>query len=97
MSTQRFDLPCSFSQKDSSGSQLAKPVVSLCLEKPIEARTCTLEKSISLPPLATTGRRGEKNDDFWDRKGKTLKRAADEVSFHDDESCTSRAKRKGGG
>ncbi|XP_074343625.1 scarecrow-like protein 28 [Apium graveolens] len=104
MSTQRFDLPCSFSQKDSSGSQLVKPVVGLSLEKPIEARSYSLKKSSSLPPLATTGqgtlfegRRGEKNDDFWDRRGKNLKRSADEVLFHDEGSCTSRAKRKRGG
>ncbi|KAK1353314.1 Scarecrow-like protein 28 [Heracleum sosnowskyi] len=104
MSTQRFELPCSFSQKDSSGSQPVKPVVSVSLEKPIEARSYTLKNSISLPPLATTGqgtflegRRGEKNDEFWGQRAKNLKRSADEILFHDDGSCTSRAKRKRGG
>ncbi|KAL1830435.1 hypothetical protein ACET3Z_000086 [Daucus carota] len=104
MSTQRFDFPCSFSQKESSGSQPVRPPVGVSVERPIEARNYSLKKSISLPPLATTGqdtflegRRGEKKDEFWDRRGKNLKRFADEVSFHDDESCISRAKRKRGG
>uniref|UniRef100_A0A803PSK9 Scarecrow-like protein 28 n=1 Tax=Cannabis sativa TaxID=3483 RepID=A0A803PSK9_CANSA len=108
MSTQRLDLPCSFSRKDSSRAQPIRPVTSLSVEKPIESKTssCSLKQSIRLPPLATTapassaagqttfgeGRKDIK-EEFWPR-GKSLKRFAEQGSV--DESFINRAKRKRG-
>ncbi|XWS38415.1 hypothetical protein CRYUN_Cryun19dG0129300 [Craigia yunnanensis] len=98
MSTQRLDLPCSFSRKDTSRSQPIRPV-GLSVEKPIESKTscCSLKQNIRLPPLTTTaqnpfeGRRDIK-DEFWE-KGKSLKRFAEQGLI--DESVV-RAKRKKG-
>ncbi|KAG2681273.1 hypothetical protein I3760_11G136900 [Carya illinoinensis] len=105
MSTQRLDLPCSFSRKDSSRSPAIRPV-GLSVEKPIESKTssCSLKQSIRLPPLSTStptsaqttfidAKREIKNE-FWEQ-GKSLKRLAERGSV--DESCISRAKRKKGG
>lgn len=99
MSTQRLDLPCSFSRKDTSRSQPIRPV-GLSVEKGIESKTnsCSLKQNIRLPPLATTAQtieaKREIKDEFWE-KGKSLKRLAEQGSV--DESCFSRAKRKKGG
>ncbi|XP_030517445.1 scarecrow-like protein 28 [Rhodamnia argentea] len=98
MSTQRLDLPCSFSRKENSRPQSLRPV-SLSVEKSsIEGTTttCSLKQHIRLPPLATTSQgsieaRREVKGEFWER-GKSLKRFADRSSV--DESCVSRAKRK---
>ncbi|XVF51550.1 hypothetical protein PTKIN_Ptkin04bG0193600 [Pterospermum kingtungense] len=100
MSTQRLDLPCSFSRKDTSRSQPIRPV-GLSVEKPIESKSsgCSLKQNIRLPPLTTTsaqnpfeGRR-EIRDQFWE-KGKSLKRFAEQSLI--EESVISRAKRKKG-
>ncbi|KAJ4713003.1 GRAS family transcription factor [Melia azedarach] len=93
MSTQRLDLPCSFSRKESSRSQPIRPV-GLSVEKPIESKTstCSLKQNIRLPPLATSTQR-EIKDEFWGR-GKSLKRFAEGGVV--DESCINRAKRKKG-
>lgn len=93
MSTQRLDLPCSFSRKDSSRSQPIRPV-GLSVEKPIEPKTsaCSLKQNVRLPPLATSTQR-EIKDEFWE-KGKSLKRFAEGGLV--DESCINRAKRKKG-
>ncbi|PON58360.1 GRAS transcription factor [Parasponia andersonii] len=109
MSTQRLDLPCSFSRKDTSRPQQPIRPVGLSVEKPIESKTssCSLKQSIRLPPLATTAPaaasaaaqtafvegRKEIKDEFWPR-GKSLKRFAEQGSV--DESFISRAKRKRG-
>lgn len=108
MSTQRLDLPCSFSRKDTSRPQPIRPVGGLSVEKPIESKTssCSLKQSIRLPPLATTAPaaasagqtafvegRKEIKDEFWPR-GKSLKRFAEQGSV--DESFINRAKRKRG-
>ncbi|XP_059276095.1 scarecrow-like protein 28 [Lycium ferocissimum] len=94
MSTQRLDLPCSFARKDTSRSQSIRPVGSLSVEKPIEAKntSCSLKQNnIRLPPSSTEARK-ESKDEFWE-KGRSLKRYADD----DDETCMSRAnKRKKG-
>ncbi|GMJ00341.1 SCARECROW-LIKE 28 [Hibiscus trionum] len=99
MSTQRLDLPCGFSRKDTtSRSQPIRPV-GLSVEKPIESKTtgCSLKQNIRLPPLTTSalnpfeGRR-EIKDELWE-KGKCLKRFADSLI---DESVIDRAKRKKG-
>ncbi|VVA30166.1 PREDICTED: DELLA [Prunus dulcis] len=111
MSTQRLDLPCSFPRKDTSRSQPIRPV-GLSVEKSIDSKTssCSLKQSIRLPPLATSGpltsaaqtaafveARKEVNDQFWEKKrGKSLKRFAEQGSEDDDESCINRAKRKKG-
>ncbi|KAK4365324.1 hypothetical protein RND71_016682 [Anisodus tanguticus] len=92
MSTQRLDLPCSFTRKDTSRSQSIRPVGSLSVEKPIESKntSCSLKQNIRLPPSSTSVQR-ESKDEFWE-KGRSLKRYAD-----DDETCMSRAnKRKKG-
>ncbi|XP_057978508.1 scarecrow-like protein 28 [Malania oleifera] len=94
MSTQRLDLPCTFSRRDASRSQPLRPV-GIAVEKSIEAKTsgCSLKQNIRLPPSATSieGRRDIK-DEFWG-KGKSLKRLAEQGSV--DESCLNRgAKRK---
>lgn len=106
MSTQRLDMPCSFSRKDTSRSQPIRPV-GLSVEKAIESKTnsCSLKQNIRLPPLATTAQttsaqtafieaKREIKDEFWE-KGKSLKRLAEQGSV--DESCFRRAKRKKGG
>ncbi|XP_011029197.1 PREDICTED: scarecrow-like protein 28 [Populus euphratica] len=93
MSTQRLDLPCTFSRKESSRSQPIRPVgVGLSVDKPLESKTssCSLKQNIRLPPLAT-GNQSVK-DEFWER-GKSLKRFAEQSV---DESCINRAKRKRG-
>lgn len=64
MSTQRLDLPCSFSRKETSRppQNIRPPVVGLSVEKQIEFESkkkkstaaCSLKQSIRLPPLATT-------------------------------------------
>ncbi|KAK6263053.1 hypothetical protein QUC31_008869 [Theobroma cacao] len=99
MSTQRLDLPCSFSRKDTSRSQPIRPV-GLSVEKPIESKTtgCSLKQNIRLPPLTTTAQnpfegRREIKDEFWE-KGKSLKRLAEQGLV--DESVINRAKRKKG-
>ncbi|KAH7549477.1 hypothetical protein ACOSP7_025715 [Xanthoceras sorbifolium] len=94
MSTQRLDLPCSFSRKESTRSQPIRPV-GLSVDKPIETKTssCSLKQNIRLPPLATTTQR-EIREEFWE-KGKSLKRFAEGGLV--DESCINRAKRKRGG
>ncbi|KAF8380313.1 hypothetical protein HHK36_027795 [Tetracentron sinense] len=97
MSTQRLDLPCSFSRKDASRSQPIRPV-GISVEKPTEATsTCTLKQKIRLPPSLTTARttywegRREIEEGFWEKK-KSLKRFAEQSSS--DQSCINRAKRK---
>ncbi|XP_022736464.1 scarecrow-like protein 28 [Durio zibethinus] len=99
MSTQRLDLPCSFSRKDTSRSQPIRPV-GLSVEKPIESKTsgCSLKQNIRLPPLTTSAQnpfegRREIKDEFWE-KGKSLKRFAEHGLI--DESVINRAKRKKG-
>ncbi|KAL1830109.1 hypothetical protein DCAR_0209518 [Daucus carota subsp. sativus] len=92
MSTQRLELPCSFTRKETSRSQSIRPVVNLSIEKPAEARTssCSLKKSISLPPLTTAGQvvfhdgRLERRDEFRDKNKNRLKRFADENFFDED-------------
>ncbi|KAL1830107.1 hypothetical protein DCAR_0209516 [Daucus carota subsp. sativus] len=101
MSTQRLELPCSFTRKETSRSQSIRPVVNLSIEKPAEARTssCSLRKSISLPPLTSTGpvvfhdSKLEKKDEFRDKSKNRLKRFVDENFFDKDDSCISRAKK----
>ncbi|XWS48968.1 hypothetical protein CRYUN_Cryun13aG0123000 [Craigia yunnanensis] len=97
MSTQRLDLPCGFSRKDTSRSQPIRHV-GLSVEKPIESMTsgCSLKQNIRLPPLTTSAQnpfegRREIKDEFWE-KGKSLKRFAEQGLI--DESVISRAKRK---
>ncbi|KAJ7948485.1 Scarecrow-like protein 28 [Quillaja saponaria] len=103
MSTQRLDLPCNFSRKDTSRSQPIRPV-GLLVEKPIEAKTssCSLKQSIRLPPLTTSSHDGqtafvegrrEIKDEYWE-KGKSLKRFAEQRCVEVEESFTNRAKRK---
>ncbi|KDP25501.1 hypothetical protein JCGZ_20657 [Jatropha curcas] len=95
MSTQRLDLPCTFSRKESSRSNPIRPVgVGLSVDKSLESKTssCSLKQNIRLPPLATTSSQSVK-DEFWE-KGKSLKRFAEQGSV--DESCTNRVKRKRG-
>lgn len=86
MSTQRLDLPCSFSRsKDASAAARSPSIrpVALSVEK----------QSIRLPPLAATGQ--PIKQEFWKRKGKNLKRIAEQVGIDDDdESSISSAKRK---
>ncbi|KAK8480961.1 hypothetical protein V6N11_019932 [Hibiscus sabdariffa] len=99
MSTQRLDLPCSFSRKDAaSRSQPIRPV-GLSVEKPIESKTsgCSLKQNIRLPPLSIAAQnpfegRREIKDELWE-KGKCLKRFAEGFI---DESLNDRAKRKKG-
>ncbi|KAL0292913.1 UNVERIFIED_CONTAM: Scarecrow-like protein 28 [Sesamum radiatum] len=95
MSTQRLDLPCSFARKDASRSQPVRPP-GLSIEKPIEAKSsgCSLRQNIKLPPVATEGRR-ENKDDFG-RKVRASRRYAGEVSYDHEESYMSRVKRKRG-
>ncbi|KAL1069272.1 hypothetical protein V6Z11_D12G255600 [Gossypium hirsutum] len=97
MSTQRLDLPCSFSRKDTSRSQPIRPV-GLSVEKPTESKTsgCSLKQNIRLPPLTTTAHEGRREikDEFWE-KGKCLKRFAAE-GFIDESVIDRRAKRKKG-
>ncbi|KAJ6341854.1 hypothetical protein OIU78_009906 [Salix suchowensis] len=93
MSTQRLDLPCTFSRKESSRSQSIRPVgVGLSVDKPLESKTssCSLKQNIRLPPLATSNQ--SVKDEFWE-KGKSLKRFAEQTV---DESCVNRVKRKRG-
>nr|DAD48001.1 TPA_asm: hypothetical protein HUJ06_017938 [Nelumbo nucifera] len=97
MSTQRLELPCSFSRKDAQRSQPIRPV-SLSVEKQVEAKgSCSLKQKLRLPPSITTAQtsywegRREVEDRFWE-KGKSLKRFAEQSSS--DEVCVSRAKRK---
>ncbi|XP_022719972.1 scarecrow-like protein 28 [Durio zibethinus] len=99
MSTQRLDLPCGFSRKDTSRSQPIRPV-GLSVEKPIESKNsgCSLKRNIRLPPLTTSAQnpfegRRENKDVFWE-KGKSLKRFAEQGLI--DESVIRRAKRKKG-
>ncbi|KAL0448129.1 UNVERIFIED_CONTAM: Scarecrow-like protein 28 [Sesamum latifolium] len=96
MSTQRLDLPCSFARKDASRSQPVRPV-GLSIEKPIEAKSsgCSLRQNIKLPPVATEGRR-ENRDEFWEESKSIKKRYAGEVSYDHEESYMSRVKRKKG-
>ncbi|GAV68911.1 GRAS domain-containing protein [Cephalotus follicularis] len=92
MSTQRLDLPCSFSRKDTSRTQPIRPV-GLSVENPIESKASTrsLKQNIRLLPLATSTQTVK--EEFWE-KGKSLKRFADQGLV--DESCINRAKRKRG-
>ncbi|KAJ6415247.1 hypothetical protein OIU84_004104 [Salix udensis] len=93
MSTQRLDLPCTFSRKESSRSQPMRPVgVGLSVDKSLESKTssCSLMQNIRLPPLATSNQ--SVKDEFWE-KGKNLKRFAEQSV---DESYINRAKRKKG-
>ncbi|WCJ26178.1 GRAS family transcription factor [Euphorbia peplus] len=98
MSTQRLDLPCSFSRKESSRSQNIRPVgVGLSVDKSLESKTsgCSLKQNIRLPPLATTTSSQSTKDEFWDKgKSKSLKRFAEQGSI--DEGFGNRAKRKRG-
>ncbi|KAK1374788.1 scarecrow-like protein 28 [Heracleum sosnowskyi] len=104
MSTQRLDFPCSFTRKESSRSQSVRSVVNLSIEKPAESRTssCSLKKSISLPPLTSTGQvlfhesKLEKKDEFRDKSKNRLKRFADKNFFGEDDSCINLAKKKRG-
>ncbi|KAG5222150.1 scarecrow transcription factor family protein [Salix suchowensis] len=78
MSTQRLDLPCTFSRKESSRSQPMRPVgVGLSVDKSLESKTssCSLMQNIRLPPLATSNQ--SVKDEFWE-KGKNLKRFAEQ-------------------
>ncbi|KAL3818106.1 hypothetical protein ACJIZ3_004011 [Penstemon smallii] len=90
MNTQRLDLPCSFTRKDSAAprSQPINRPVSLSIEKPIEG--CSLRQNIKLPPSATTEK---KKGEFWEKSSKSLKKRYAE---DDDETYTSRVKRKKG-
>ncbi|KAL0550266.1 hypothetical protein IC582_014772 [Cucumis melo] len=86
MSTQRLDLPCSFSRsKDASASARSPSIrpVALSVEK----------QNIRLPPLSATNQ--QIKQEFWKGKGKNLKRIAEQVGFDDDDdSSISSAKRK---
>ncbi|RDX66966.1 Scarecrow-like protein 28, partial [Mucuna pruriens] len=98
MSTQRFDLPCTFPvRKDASRSQPTRPVgLGLSVDsKPIEAYS--LKHNIRLPPLASntahqttpfleSRRDRDINDEFW---GKSLKRR---LAEHGSESSSKRKK-----
>ncbi|XP_074331809.1 scarecrow-like protein 28 [Apium graveolens] len=97
MSTQRLEFPCSFTRKESSRSQSVRSVVNLSIEKPVEAKTssCSLKKSISLPPLTSTGKL-EKKDEFRDKSKNRLKRFADKSFFGEDDSFINIAKKKRG-
>ncbi|KAE8671552.1 Scarecrow-like protein 28 [Hibiscus syriacus] len=100
MSTQRLDLPCSFSRKDTSSRSQPITPVGLSVEKPIESKTssCSLKQNIQLPPLTIAAQnpfqgRREIKDELWEKKGKCLKRFAEGFI---DESVINRAKRKRG-
>ncbi|KAK2664654.1 hypothetical protein Ddye_003228 [Dipteronia dyeriana] len=95
MSTQRLDLPCSFSRKESTRSQPIRPV-GLSVEKAIETKTsgCSLKQHIRLPPLATSTQRGEIKDDFWEKDKSLKKKKRFAEGGLVDESCINRAKRK---
>lgn len=87
MSTQRLDLPCSFSrQKDASSTAAARSPsirpVALSVEK----------QNIRLPPLSATNQ--QIKQEFWKKKGKNLKRIAEQIGIDDDESSITSAKRK---
>ncbi|XP_023005328.1 scarecrow-like protein 28 [Cucurbita maxima] len=86
MSTQRLDLPCSFSRpKDTSASTARSPSirpVGLSVEK----------QNIRLPPLSSTNK--QIKQEFWKEKGKNLKRIAEQIGIDDDENFISSAKRK---
>ncbi|CAI0414291.1 unnamed protein product [Linum tenue] len=103
MSTQRLDLPCSFSRKESTRSQPIRPVgvVGLSVDnKPLESKTsgCSLRQTIRLPPLATAAaHQSDFKDEFWDRRGNNNSRKKKRFAADDDESCNIRAKRKKGG
>lgn len=97
MNTQKLDLPCGFSRKESSRSQPIRSV-GISVEKPVESKTggCNLKQNIRLPPLATTAQatfegRREIKDEFWE-KGKSLKRFAEQNLV--DECGIRAAKRK---
>ncbi|CAL1375429.1 unnamed protein product [Linum trigynum] len=102
MSTQRLDLPCSFSRKESTRSQPIRPVgvVGLSVDnKPLESKTsgCSLRQTIRLPPLATAAaHQSDFKDEFWDRRGNNNPRKKKRFAADDDESCNIRAKRKKG-
>ncbi|KAJ8766157.1 hypothetical protein K2173_021674 [Erythroxylum novogranatense] len=92
MSTQRLDLPCAFSRRESSRSQPIRPVsVGVSVDRPLESKASnrSIKQHIRLPPLATSAQLVR--DEFWE-KGKSLKRFAEQGTV--DESCTNRAKRK---
>lgn len=85
MSTQRLDLPCSFSRsKDTSATARSPSIrpVALSVEK----------QNIRLPPLSATNQ--QIKQEFWNGKGKNLKRIAEQVGFDDDDSSINSAKRK---
>ncbi|MBA0708185.1 hypothetical protein Golax_020161 [Gossypium laxum] len=90
MSTQRLDLPCNFSRKETSKSQTIRPAV----ESKAKTSSCSIKQNIRLPPLTTTS----VQNPFEGRieiKGKSLKRFA-EQGLADDETVINRAKRKRG-
>ncbi|XP_023007746.1 scarecrow-like protein 28 [Cucurbita maxima] len=86
MSAQRLDLPCSFSHSKDASSVVRSPSirpVALSVEK----------QSIRLPPLSAANQ--QIKQEFWNGKGKNLKRIAEQVGIDDDdESSISNAKRK---
>ncbi|KAH7686841.1 SCL28-like protein [Dioscorea alata] len=96
MSAQQFNLPCSFSRKESAR-------VSLSLEKPADTRsTCSFRQSSIAPTSASlvaqtasweSRREVEGDEGFWDRGGKSLKRCYDRSSS-EDSTCFDRSKRK---
>lgn len=100
MNTQRLDLPCSFSRKETSRPPQSIRPVGLSVEKPIEfeskTATCSLKQSIRLPPLATTGGGAPQKeiirDEIWETKKRSLKRQGSV----DESFLSSRAKRKRG-
>ncbi|ERN19352.1 scarecrow-like protein 28 [Amborella trichopoda] len=88
MSTQRLDLPCSFSRKEVPRSQ---PLIE-------SSTTCSLRRNARIPAPITSGFRPkaadynkiEVSETFWER-GKSLKRFCDQNPAED--FSTSRAKR----
>ncbi|XP_058104802.1 scarecrow-like protein 28 [Magnolia sinica] len=98
MSTQRLDLPCSFTRKEAAPRLQPSRAVGLSVEKPIEGMgNCSIRRNVRCPsPISTQstfweGRR-EIEDGFWEKKKKSLKRFSEQSSS--EESCINRAKRK---
>ncbi|CAI9093946.1 OLC1v1029562C1 [Oldenlandia corymbosa var. corymbosa] len=92
MSTQRLDLPCSFTRKDNTQTRSQPSIrpVGLSLEKPVDAKTNSLKQTVRLPPISVNNR-----DDFWEKNKSLKKRFAEPFGDEEeDEICMNRAKRK---
>ncbi|KAL6547970.1 hypothetical protein OROHE_009675 [Orobanche hederae] len=86
---------CSFVRKENSRSQLVRPA-GLPIEKPIETKAtgCSLRQNIKLPPTPVEVTRREKNDVFREKGQSTKKRYAEGEVSYEEESYTTRVKRK---